>query len=53
MIHIEKNTYDKSYPYTLGGAWGGNIYCDEEDLRKLQKELNKMFPKKSKKPLDK
>ena len=53
MIHIEKNTYDKSYPYTLGDAWGGKICCDEEDLRKLQKELNKMFPKKSKKPLDK
>lgn len=53
MIRIEKNTYDKSYPYILKDAWGGEICCDEEDLRKLQKELNKMFPKKSKKPLDK
>ena len=53
MIHISKNDYDKSYPYTLEGAWGGKIYCDEEELRKLHRELNKKFSKKSKKTLDK
>lgn len=49
MIHISKNDYDKSYPYILEGGWGGKICCDEEELRKLQKDLEKLFEK----PLDK
>lgn len=49
MVHINKNDYDKSYPYTLEGGWGGKIYCDEEDLRRLQKDLEKLFEK----PIDK
>lgn len=49
MIYISKNDYDKSYPYTLEGSWGGKIYCSEEELRKLYKELNEKFSKKSKK----
>jgi hypothetical protein len=49
MVHIIKNDYDKNYPYTLEGGWGGKIYCDEESLRRLQKDLEKLFEK----PLDK
>ena len=49
MIHITENKNDKSYPYTLEGAWGGKIWCSEEELRKLHKELNEKFSKKSKK----
>ena len=45
MIYISKNDYDKSYPYTLEGSWGGKIYCSEEELRKLCKELNEKFSK--------
>lgn len=49
MVHINKNDYDKSYPYTLEGGWGGKIYCDEKDLRRLQKDIEKLFEK----PIDK
>ena len=49
MVHINKNDYDKSYPYTLEGGWGGKIYCDEEDLRRLQKDIENLL----KKPIDK
>ena len=49
MIYIEKNDYDKSYPYTLEGGWGGKICCSEEDLRRLVKDIEEIFEK----PLDK
>ena len=45
MIHITKNDYDKSYSYTLEGGWRGKIYCDEEDLKKLKENLEKMLDK--------
>lgn len=45
MIYISKNDYDKSYPYTLEDAWGGKIYCSEEDLKKLKENLEKMLDK--------
>ena len=48
MIHITKNNYDKSYPYTLEGAWDGKIWCDEEDLRELKENLEKMLDKSNK-----
>lgn len=48
MIHITKNDYDKSYPYTLEGGQGNKIYCDEEDLKKLKENLEKMLDKSSK-----
>ncbi len=48
MIYITKNDYDKSYPYTLEGGWGGKIYCDEEDLKKLKENLEKMLDKSNK-----
>ena len=30
MIYITKNDYDKSYPYTLEGGWGGKIYATKK-----------------------
>lgn len=42
-MRIEKNDYDKNYPYTIIGAWDGKICCDKEDLIKLKKEIEKVL----------
>lgn len=42
---IEKNTYDKNYPYTIRGPWGGTIYTDEDGLKELKKEIEKFLKK--------
>ena len=42
-MRIEKNDYDKLYPYTIIGAWDGKICCDKEDLIKLKKEIEKVL----------
>ena len=44
-MRIEKNNYDKLYPYTIFGGWGGKIYCDEEDLKNLKEEIEKILDK--------
>ena len=44
-MRIEKNEYDKLYPYTIHGGWGDKVYCDEEDLKKLKKEIEKILDK--------
>ena len=48
MIHITKDKYDKNYPYRLCDGWGGVCYCDEEDLKKLKENLEKMLDKSNK-----
>ena len=45
MIHISIDKNDKSYPYRLSDGWGGVCYCDEEDLKKLKENLEKMLDK--------
>lgn len=47
--YIEKNNYDKTYPYTISDSWGGKVCMTEEDLKELQKEIGKALDKKSKK----
>ena len=44
-MRIEKNEYDKLYPYTICGGWGDKVYCDEEDLKNLKKEIEKILDK--------
>lgn len=44
-MRIEKNEYDELYPYTIHGDWGNKIYCDEEDLQELKKEIEKTLDK--------
>ena len=34
-MRIEKNTYDKSYPYTICDGWGGRACASLEDLEDL------------------
>ena len=44
-MRIEKNEYDKLYPYTIKGSWGDEVYCDEENLKELKKEIEKILDK--------
>lgn len=44
-MKIEKNYFDKLYPYTICGGWGDKIYCNKEDLINLKKEIEKMLDK--------
>ena len=44
-MRIEKNEYNKLYPYTICGGWGDKIYCDEENLKELKKEIEKILDK--------
>lgn len=44
-MRIEKNEYDKLYPYTICGGWGDKVYCDEEGLKELKKEIEKILDK--------
>lgn len=46
---IEKNDYDKNYPYTIIGGWGDKVYCDENDLKKLKKQIEKILKENEKK----
>lgn len=46
--YLEKNTYDKTYPYTISDGWGGKCCMTEEDLKELQKEIEKALDKKNK-----
>lgn len=48
MIRITKDKYDKSYPYRLCDGWDGVCYCDEEDLKELKENLEKMLDKSNK-----
>lgn len=49
MIHISKDKYDKLYPYRLSDGWGGECYCDEEDLKKLKENIEKVLDKSNQK----
>ena len=46
--YLEKNTYDKSYPYTISDSWGGKCCMTEEGLKALKKEIEKALDKKDK-----
>ena len=46
-MRIEKNEYDKLYPYTICGSWGDKVCCDEEDLKELKKEIEKVLDKRN------
>ena len=46
-MRIEKNEYDKLYPYTIKGGWGDEVYCDEKDLKELKKEIEKILDKRN------
>jgi hypothetical protein len=41
-MRIEKNTYDKSYPYTICDGWGGRACASLEDLEDLMFELERI-----------
>lgn len=42
-MRIEKNTYDKSYPYTIHGGWGGKVCASLEDLEDLAFEIERVL----------
>ena len=42
-MRIEKNTYDKNYPFTICDGWGGRTCCDLEDLEDLAFEIEKIL----------
>lgn len=44
-MRIEKNEYDKLYPYTIHGSWDDKVYCNEEGLKELKKEIEKILDK--------
>jgi hypothetical protein len=44
-MYIEKNNYDRNYPYIIHGGWGDKIYATEEDLKNLKKEIKKILDK--------
>ncbi len=46
-MRIEKNEYDKLYPCTIHGGWDDKVYCDEEDLKELKKEIEKTLDKRN------
>ena len=46
-MRIEKNEYDKLYPYTIHGGWDDKVYCDEEGLKELKKEIEKILDKRN------
>ena len=46
-MRIEKNEHDKLYPYTICGGWGDKVYCDEENLKELKKEIEKILDKRN------
>lgn len=41
-MRIEKNTYDKLYPYTIRDGWGGEISASFQDLEDLMFELERI-----------
>lgn len=44
-MRIEKNNYDKLYPYTIKGSWGDEVYCNEKDLKELKKIIETILKK--------
>lgn len=44
-MRIEKNTYDKSYPYTIHDGWGGKACASLEDLEDLAFEIEEILKK--------
>ena len=44
--YLEKNSYDKNYPYTISDGWGGKCCMTEEGLKILLKEIEKALDKK-------
>jgi hypothetical protein len=42
-MRIEKNNYDKNYPYTIMGDWGEEIYCDRKGLIALKQEIDRVL----------
>lgn len=40
---ISKNPHDLNYPYTISGAWGGEVSLTKEDLAVLKKELEEVL----------
>ena len=42
-MYIEKNTYDKNYPYTIFGNWDDKIFCSREDLIALKREIDRVL----------
>lgn len=42
-MRIEKNPYDKSYPYTIIGSWEQKMSCDREDLIALKDEIERVL----------
>lgn len=41
-MRIEKNTYNKLYPYIICDGWGGEVSASLEDLEDLAFEIEKI-----------
>lgn len=42
-MRIEKNSYDKNYPYTIVGDWGQEMSCNRKDLIELKGEIERVL----------
>lgn len=43
-MRIEK-THDKNYPYVIKDSWGGEVYCDKENLKEIKEKIEKILDK--------
>lgn len=44
-MRIEEMAYDKTYPFVIKDSWGGEVYCDKEDLEEIKKKIEKILDK--------
>ena len=44
-MKIEKSKYDTRFPYCIKDEWDGVIWLTKEDLKNLQKALDKFIKK--------
>lgn len=42
-MRIEKNSYDKNYPYTIIGDWEQEMSCNRKDLIELKSEIERVL----------
>lgn len=45
-MRIEE-THDKNYPYVIKDSWGGEIYCDKENLKEIKQKIEKILDKRT------
>lgn len=53
-MQIERDKYDKNYPFKISNSWEQEVSCTLADLKELKKQINKILAEeKQKKSIDK